>query len=240
MWCVHPGGGLSWGYWGLIGHLQDRPIYGLQARGLDCTTPLATSVPAMANDYLEQILAIQKEGPFFLLGWSFGGVVAHAIAAELNRRGHEVALLALVASAPARGDEPVVSSQSISESDFLSALCTLAKERYGITIDDPAYESFAKAIAAVMKNNTEIVKDFASPIYEGPSVLFIPTIDEAWSPERHIFEWAPYLKGPVSAYHIEGTHADMDRPESMATIGRILDRALGEPTKAPNTRDGVQ
>jgi thioesterase domain-containing protein len=134
--------------------------------------------------------------------------------------------LALVACAPVGGDEPVVSSQSLSESDFLSALCTLAKERYGITIDDPAYESFAKTIAAVMKNNTEIVKDFASPIYEGPSVLFIPTIDEAWPPERHIAEWAPYLKGPISAYHIEGTHADMDRPESMAAIGQILDRAL--------------
>jgi acyl carrier protein len=57
LWCVHPGGGVSWSYWGLIGHLQDRPIYGLQARGLDGTTSLATSVPAMVNDYLEQVLA---------------------------------------------------------------------------------------------------------------------------------------------------------------------------------------
>jgi peptidoglycan/xylan/chitin deacetylase (PgdA/CDA1 family) len=106
-------------------------------------------------------------------------------------------------------------------------LCTFAKERYGITIDDPAYESSAKTVAAAMKNNAEIMKDFVSPIYDGPSVLFIPTIDEPRSPERHISEWAAHLKGPVSVHLIHDTHAGMDRPESMAAIGQILDRTLG-------------
>jgi thioesterase domain-containing protein len=180
----------------------------------------------MVNDYLEQVLATQKEGPYFLLGWSFGGVVAHAVAVELNRRGHEVAWLALVASAPAPGNDSVMPAQSVSDSDLLGALSTLASERYGITIDDPVYEPFAKNIAAVMKNNAAIMKDFVSPIYQGPSILFIPTIDEPWSPERHVSEWAAHLKGPIAVHLIEDTHAGMDRPESLAAIGQILDRTI--------------
>ena len=74
IWCMHPGGGLSWCYCGLAEHLRDRPIYGIQARGFDGVSPLAESIDAMVADYVEDILAIQPHGPFYVLGWSFGGV----------------------------------------------------------------------------------------------------------------------------------------------------------------------
>ena len=54
----------------------------------------------MAEDYVSIIRKIQPTGPYNLLGWSFGGLVAHAIATQLQDMGEEVALLALLDSYP--------------------------------------------------------------------------------------------------------------------------------------------
>ncbi|WP_156772290.1 alpha/beta fold hydrolase, partial [Mycobacterium sp. 1245805.9] len=226
VWCIHPAGGVAWGYRGLVSHLPDRPIYGIQARGVDGTTPFASSIPAMVNDYLEQILAIQPEGPFVVLGWSFGGVVAQAMAAELSNRGHEVALLGLIASVPRYEDDPLLLTR-FSESDTRSVIKTWANERYGISIDDAEYKSLADTVIALTRNSVEILNDFVSPVYDGRSLLFIPTINEPRSPDQCVAAWAPYLKGNVSAHKIESRHSDMDMPGPIAAIGQILARELG-------------
>lgn len=225
VWCVHPAGGVAWGYRGLAKHLDDRPIYGLQARGVDGMAPFAESIPAMVDDYLEQIFAIQPEGPYFLLGWSFGGVVAHAMAVELARRGHQVPLLGLIASVPRYEEDPVLLTQFF-EQDTRNLIDAWATERYGISIDDPEYKSLADTVIALTRNSVEILQDFISPVYEGRSVLFIPTIHEPRSPEEYFAAWARHLQGPIAVHEIESRHSDMDMPEPMALMGRVLQREL--------------
>ncbi|MFE6667640.1 non-ribosomal peptide synthase/polyketide synthase [Streptomyces sp. NPDC057697] len=103
LFCIHPGGGLSWSYAGLLPHLDaDIPVYGIQARGLSTPGYLPGSVEEVADDYLAEITRIQPHGPYHLLGWSFGGVVAHAMAARLRERGEDVPLLVLLDAQPAR------------------------------------------------------------------------------------------------------------------------------------------
>ena len=71
----------------------DRPVYGLQ---LPEAGPGAwPSLEEMAAPFVEELLAIQPEGPFHLGGHSFGGVLAFEIAQQLIARGREVGLLAL-------------------------------------------------------------------------------------------------------------------------------------------------
>ncbi|MDC3955568.1 non-ribosomal peptide synthetase/type I polyketide synthase [Polyangium jinanense] len=77
----------------------DRPFYGLQASGLlDDLAPL-NSVEALAERYVEAIRAIQPEGPYLLGGWSFGGLVAIEMAAQLVEQGQEVSFLAVLDTA---------------------------------------------------------------------------------------------------------------------------------------------
>ena len=57
-----------------------RPIYGLQAPGVAHDVPYAATIDEMAEDYVNAIRQIQPQGPYHLLGWSFGGVVAYAMA----------------------------------------------------------------------------------------------------------------------------------------------------------------
>jgi thioesterase domain-containing protein len=233
VWCIHPAGGVAWGYRGLAKHLADRPIYGLQARGVDGASPFAASIPAMVDDYLEQVLAIQPEGPFCLLGWSFGGVVAHAMAVELTQRGHDVPLLGLIASVPRYEDDPVLVTQ-FSEHDTRNLINAWASQRYGISIDDPEYKSMADTVIALTKNSVQILQDFVSPTFHGNSVLFIPTIEEPRSPEEYVAAWTRHLTGTVSVHKIESRHSDMDMPEPMAAMGQVLDRELNSPQSQPD------
>ena len=71
----------------------DRPSYGIQ---LPNAGPGAwPSIEEMAAPIVDELLAIRPEGPFFLGGHSFGGVVAYELAQQLIARGREVGLLAL-------------------------------------------------------------------------------------------------------------------------------------------------
>ncbi|MCI4059960.1 thioesterase domain-containing protein, partial [Bacillus cereus] len=71
LFCVHPAGGLSWCYAGLMTNIgTEYPIYGLQARGIGQREELPKTLDHMAADYIEQIRTIQPKGPYHLLGWS--------------------------------------------------------------------------------------------------------------------------------------------------------------------------
>ncbi|BAY08431.1 alpha/beta fold hydrolase [Calothrix sp. NIES-2098] len=73
----------------------DRPFYGLQPIGLDGKQPLHTRIEDMAAEYIQQIQTIQPQGPYFLGGYSFGGIVAFEMAQQLRSQGEEIALLAM-------------------------------------------------------------------------------------------------------------------------------------------------
>jgi amino acid adenylation domain-containing protein len=95
LFCLPPAAGSSRCYLGLRGHLDaDRPIYGL---------PLITDgsgIEELATDYAGGIRAIQPTGPYHLLGWSFGGHLAHAVATVLQDAGCRVGLLAVLDAYP--------------------------------------------------------------------------------------------------------------------------------------------
>ncbi|PTT93104.1 hypothetical protein DBR29_07680, partial [Pseudomonas sp. HMWF005] len=74
------------------------PIIGLQPRGLDGIGVPHSQVEAAAAFYLQAIEQLYPQGPVHLIGHSFGGWVAHAMAAQLQAQGREVASLTLIDS----------------------------------------------------------------------------------------------------------------------------------------------
>src|SRR5690606_13938774 len=81
LFVVHPAGGISWCYRGLAREL-DRPLYGLQSPALDPQKSLPESLDALAAFYADAIRVVQPQGPYNLLGWSVGGIIAHAMATK--------------------------------------------------------------------------------------------------------------------------------------------------------------
>ncbi len=73
----------------------DQPFIGLQAQGLDGQVEPHTTIPEMAACYVQAIRSYQAQGPYYLGGFCFGGVVAYEMACQLQAQGEQVALVAL-------------------------------------------------------------------------------------------------------------------------------------------------
>lgn len=101
LFVLHPAGGIAWNYRALARALQPaRPVYGLQSPALDARQPLPSSIEAMANDYVQRVVALQPTGAVHLLGWSVGGILAQAMAVRLHEIGREVGELVLLDAYP--------------------------------------------------------------------------------------------------------------------------------------------
>ncbi len=74
---------------------NDQPLYAFVAQGLDGKKPFHTSVEEMARHYVTEMRRLQPEGPYFLSGHSFGGLVAIEMGQQLQQMGQPVDLLAL-------------------------------------------------------------------------------------------------------------------------------------------------
>jgi amino acid adenylation domain-containing protein len=74
----------------------DRPIFGLQARGLNGIDEPFDNMEDIASGYLAEILEQNPTGPYSLVGYSFGGIVAFEMAKRLKAMGREVIMLAIL------------------------------------------------------------------------------------------------------------------------------------------------
>jgi thioesterase domain-containing protein/acyl carrier protein len=70
-------------------------VIGIRARGVVRGEVPHTSIEAMAADYLRAIKERQPNGPYYLCGYSSGGLVAFEIARRLSESGDEVGLVGL-------------------------------------------------------------------------------------------------------------------------------------------------
>jgi acetoacetyl-CoA synthetase len=81
----------------LAGMLQnERPVYGLQALGLDGDEAPQHSVEEMAKGYVRRMREVQPHGPYALVGYSFGGLIAFEIAQQLVAAGEKIEMLCLL------------------------------------------------------------------------------------------------------------------------------------------------
>jgi amino acid adenylation domain-containing protein len=77
---------------------QDRPLYALEYNGMDPESEPHDSIPDMAKHNIEKIKAMQPEGPYYLGGMCFGGLVAYEMAKQLLDAGEQVPFLGVLDS----------------------------------------------------------------------------------------------------------------------------------------------
>jgi len=95
-----------------LAHLlgDDRPFYGLQARGLYGGEEPHDDLVEAARDYIAEMRQVQPKGPYMLGGFSGGGITAYEIAQQLKAEGEEVAALILL-------DTPLPQRETLSKAD---------------------------------------------------------------------------------------------------------------------------
>jgi thioesterase domain-containing protein len=80
---------------------QDQPIYSFRfGVGAPPAAVLRLPmIPDLAAHYIEELQTVQPKGPYFLVGYSWGGLVAYEMAQQLTEKGEVVELVAMVDTA---------------------------------------------------------------------------------------------------------------------------------------------
>ncbi|WP_405402095.1 amino acid adenylation domain-containing protein [Streptomyces sp. NBC_01104] len=220
--CVHPAGGISWCYMPLARYAPaDVPLYGLQARGLDGEKELSPSVEEMAAHYVEQIRTVQPEGPYHLLGWSYGGAVAHEMAVRLRAEGQAVAALVILDQGPWVPDE---ASQEPDGEDLDTKAERLvedvrreAGDALGAVTEDE-YRVFAR----VLQNHRVLRRRHQQKLFDGDVLLV-----RAEESELRAEAWGPYVTGEVEEVVVPGAHHEMTRPATLERVWSAVEARLG-------------
>ncbi|GAA0772134.1 enterobactin non-ribosomal peptide synthetase EntF [Castellaniella ginsengisoli] len=242
LFCLHPAGGLSWCYGALARALPTpRTVHGLQAAALALDgQPPAASLGALAQTYADRVLSLQAEGPYHLAGWSVGGILAHAVAAELQARGRAVGVVALLDAYPC---EAWRNRPEPAPADLYKALLhiagadpdALAPERLnrdGVVAflreqNHPLGElSDARldAVFATVSHTNRLVRGHRHARYEGAALHFQAALDHADSGLTPAL-WQPHL-GTLACHAVDSTHAGLPGAAATARIAPILDACL--------------
>ena len=89
----------------------NQPFYMFFNQGHDGNPALHTTVEKIASWYVQEMKTIQPQGPYYLAGYSFGGMVAYEMAQQLRQQGEIIAFLALVDPTPPSSQAQLVSRQ---------------------------------------------------------------------------------------------------------------------------------
>ncbi|MFD7168158.1 amino acid adenylation domain-containing protein [Streptomyces violascens] len=212
VFCIHPSSGMSWSYAGLLHHIDpETPLYGLQAAGFVDGGVLPETVEQMAADYLCHIRKVQPSGPYRLLGWSFGGLVAHALAVQLEQAGEEVVLLAVL-------DVPPVVDRTGEALPDGSTDQVLADEFGQAGLPD---RTIAR-ITANIRHSVQLQSRFTPSTFGGDLLLCTA------GPSTLADEWRPYICGHITTHDIATTHHRMMRTPALRQLGPILAAALAD------------
>jgi amino acid adenylation domain-containing protein len=169
VFCIHYVIGLSWVYSSLIRSIPaDYPLYGVRAQGWDGTDLLPGSIHEMAASYVEQIRAIQPTGPYHLLGWSFGGIVAQEMAVQLREAGQKVASLVIMDAYPGQIAASYDPDADVHYANYYALFDRVRQVRATMSAEEIAIEE------RITKNNKVIRAAHAPRPYDSDVLLSWP------------------------------------------------------------------
>ncbi|WP_051777480.1 non-ribosomal peptide synthetase [Streptomyces violaceorubidus] len=223
LFLVHAVEGLAWPYSALTRHLGgDFPVYGLQSAGLDGVTPLPERIEEIAADYVERVRAVQPAGPYRLVGWSFGGLVAHAMAVRLQHASERVELLGMLdthhpgAHGGPEPDEAEIMAETQVPADVLELLTPARLD----------------ALKAVYLNNHRLSRRHTPGVHRGDLVFCRAGVDRPADAGR----WSDHVSGRIDAFTVDAEHEDLMTARAAAEIGRVLTARLTADGPPPSDR----
>ena len=98
---AHGLGGSVMDFYQVVKYVETpRPIYGMQAKGIDALEEPLDRIEDMARYSLDAVRQLQPHGPYLLVGFSLGGLVTLEMAQQLIAEGEKVNLLAMLDTYP--------------------------------------------------------------------------------------------------------------------------------------------
>ncbi|MGF0309228.1 amino acid adenylation domain-containing protein [Rhodococcus sp. IEGM1428] len=237
LFCIHPMIGLAWNYAALAETTAPgRPIYGVQLPQLRDASDSMRTMVEQAELYAREIVRVQPTGPIHLLGWSFGGVLAHAVAVALRAAGHEVGVVAMLDSLPTV-DEAVFAEEfadnlralGIGGAGEFTDLRSEATRRQVVDLVLAELDMFDESQVSTLYEDALAsatkINGYSPVALEGDLLFFSAARDHPSAGDAALL-WSPYVGGTIENVDVETTHANMTSAESLVVVGRALDTAM--------------
>jgi amino acid adenylation domain-containing protein/non-ribosomal peptide synthase protein (TIGR01720 family) len=241
LFCFHPASGFAWQYSGLLRYLQgDYPIIGLQSPRPTGAIATAADIDVACERHLANLRQRQPHGPYWLLGYSLGGTLAHGVAARLAQQGERVAFLGLLDTWPPEG-------QDWSGPDEEQAREEVAREQAEFMADaeqesdahlQAEKQALFSAIVANYQDAVRLLSHASTGYYPGNATLLVATrtLPPGMDPRK---TWAPYVAG-LDIYLQECEHADILSPQTLVKLGPLLNQLIQpSDTQANGTASGL-
>ncbi|MFF0519928.1 amino acid adenylation domain-containing protein [Actinomadura nitritigenes] len=232
---VHPAGGLAWSYLQFQRHLgPDQPLYGLQGSAFT-REDLPGSVEEMARDYIEQIRAVRPSGPYHLVGWSLGGLIAYEMAVRLQEAGERVGLLGLIDAyhtqdleaekreiLPELLESIGIDARMVAgdgNPDMAQIMAVLAERDDALAT---LQEDDLVNVYRNYENGLRQAERYRPGRYRGDVVFFTAlrgrTADSPTGPSN----WGPLVEGQIEDYPLDVEHHFLLEPGPAAEMGAVL------------------
>ena len=208
-----------------------QPIYGLEAKGNDGGHDPLTSVEDMAQFFLQAIPELLPQGPYFLIGYSFGGLVAFEMARRLAAEGRQIGLLAMLDSYPDRhylsiGQRSLLLLQAarnrLSQGKSSAQQPKVGSTDHPIGTGDRAEtrNSLVLAMHRVKDAQYRALRNYRPGSYDGP-VSFVRAAIPTRFPSDPIPVWSRFMRS-IQVETVPGEHLDMltTQVEPLANILR--------------------
>lgn len=228
LFCIHPASGFAWQFSVLRRYLDPQwSLIGIQSTRPDGAMGSAENLTDVVNTHYKTITDYDPTGPYYLLGYSLGGTLAHSLAAKLKREGKQVNFVGLLDTWPPetqnwdakRGenvlDQAVVDEMNRERQQFLT-----------INLDDGFSTRMFDAIEANYSTAVRLLVTARSQRYEGNTVLFVA--QRTLPPGTDLQEvWRPFTQS-LTTVGVDSSHIDIIHPQTFKSLGPKINTMLAK------------
>jgi amino acid adenylation domain-containing protein len=244
LFLVHALDGNVW-YCNLVSALlpADQPVYGFQSAGLKDNRAAAATIEEMAMSYVESLRSERPHGPYYIGGFSAGGVIAYEMAQQLVQMGEQVGGIILLDSVI---EEPVgllIHSHQYRRAAksairvFFVNLIQLKRTGWQTVLEKKLEGIFRRFNIFVHRKKTErgnssgspdmkdaLVKalhDYQPKPYAGRAVLFQPA--QSYSTYLGVAnQWSDLIGSGFRIVKMEGGHGSVFKGTNLELLGREI------------------
>ncbi|MBE1160651.1 non-ribosomal peptide synthetase [Dyella acidiphila] len=225
LFCVPPLAGIGMSYSRLRDALPaDYPIYAFNAPSLSRAGHPPQTLDALVEEYLREMSEIDPHGPYNILGWSFGGYVAHRMTQLLEARGKTVAHLILLDATPTDATH-IYGSGPQSEAEIAAYIDYVAATTFPQTMAESTPKS---RLYTTCQLNTQYLNAFRrAPVRSQLTVVEAERANVPADSPLHMANWWGVTDAARHSYlKIPYGHHDLLSRDAIARLGPVITRRL--------------
>ncbi|MGB8690508.1 MAG: amino acid adenylation domain-containing protein [Microcoleus sp.] len=248
LFCIHVlGRGLEF-YRPLMNYMErSQPVLGLSTQIMDEKLAPPNRVEDLAAYYIKEMQTFQPQGPYFLLGVSFGGTVAFEMARQLDAKGEKVALLGLLDTyGPAafknlpeiKPGQQLTKILQLEPAVFLEkAIVNLGGRIEKLTHGywrnlSKFYRAIGRPLPIYLENfihgelNNQALRHYVGGVYPGRATLFKAVETAILCAVDRELGWGEVITGGIEIYEIPSDHLGMLKEPHVRILGEKLQAAV--------------